>query len=581
MLRFFTSLFLLLTAFLVEAQTQRDQQLQQLRDITTARTERKMAELEQQQEDDGLQLLVDSLVTSIQSDLNGSPLVLNGDTLFYLYERLGSLSIEERLQLITKRLEEVIEADVFYDSLLYTSSQLQVSEVRYADKILMVISDNDAIYSGKTRFELVEIQGEQLFNYIREQRAASTWQRIGLKILWVTLVIALFYLIIKGINRLYAYFNRRLVDWKGRYLTGFRIGNYQLFDDDRALLAAVWIVKAIRILLILISFYLLLPVVFSLFPFTKSLADQLFGYVLNPLKAIFQSILAFIPNLITILIIYTVTRYVIRFLRFLAGEIDKGELSIPGFFNEWALPTFNIVRFLLYAFMVIVIFPYLPGSDSKVFQGVSVFLGILFSLGSSTAISNMVAGLVITYMRPFRIGDRIKVGDVVGDVLEKDMLVTRIRTPKNEEVTIPNATILNSSSVNYSKKAREEGVIIYTTATIGYDVPWKQVHELMISAALRTEHLEHEPAPFVLQTSLDDFYVSYQLNAYTKRADLMPKLYSALHAHIQDAFNEAGVEIMSPHYKTLRDGNQTTIPANYLPADYQAPSFVVKPDGKS
>lgn len=559
-----------------KAQNLREQQLQQLREITQARTEHKLAEIEQVQEQESMQMLVDSLVASIQQDLKGSPVGLYGDTLFLIFERSGSLSADERAKLVNKRMADLIDSDQFTDSLLRINAQRQYSELLYGEQVLMVISDYDASYSGKTRFELAAIQGQLLFDYIRQQRDSSTWQRIGLKALWVSLIIALFYLIIKGINRLHGYFNKHLVAWKGRYLSGFRIGNYQLFDEDRALLAAIWFLKASRLLLILISFYLLLPIVFSLFPFTKGLANQLFGYLLNPLKAILQSILAFIPSLITILIIYTVTRYTIRFLRFLAGEIDKGELSIPGFFNEWALPTFNIVRFLLYAFMVIVIFPYLPGSDSKVFQGVSIFLGILFSLGSSTAISNMVAGLVITYMRPFRIGDRIKVGDVVGDVMEKDMLVIRIRTPKNEEVTIPNATVLNSSSVNYSNKAKEEGIILFTTATIGYDVPWKQVHALLTSAALRTEQIEHEPTPFVLQTSLDDFYVSYQLNAYTKQPQKMAAIYSALHANIQDIFNEAGVEIMSPHYKNLRDGNQTTIPANYLPADYKNPAFVVK-----
>ena len=558
------------------AQNQRDQQLEQLREISEERTQRKLQEMQQEQEDEGVQILIDSLLTSIKANMSGHPVGLDGDTLFLVYERLGPLSAQERARLINERLAEIVGLDNFSDTLLIAESQLAGSEIRYGSQVLMVITDNDALYFGMTRFALLEARSAEVFDYIRQKRAANSWQRIGLKVLWVALIIALFYFIIRGINRLYRYLNIQLTAWKGRYLTGFRVGNYQLFDDDRALNAAVWIVKAIRILMILLSFYLLLPVVFSLFPFTESLADQLFGYVTDPLGAIFKSLLAFIPNLITIIIIYTVTRYVVKFLRFLAGEVDKGELSIPGFYSDWALPTFNIIRFLLYAFMVIVIFPYLPGSDSKVFQGVSVFLGILFSLGSSTAISNMVAGLVITYMRPFRNGDRIKVGEIVGDVLEKDMLVTRIRTPKNEEVTIPNASILNNSTVNYSAMAREEGVILHTTITIGYDVPWKQVHALLIEAALKSDHIAAEPAPFVLQTGLEDFYVAYQLNVYTKNAKQISRIYSSLHANIQDAFNAAGVEIMSPHYRGLRDGNASTIPAAQLPPDYQAPPFHIQ-----
>ena len=550
--------------------------MQQLRDISAERTNRKVQEMKQEQEDEGVQILVDSLLTSIKANMSGHPVGLEGDTLFLVYERLGPLSAQERARLINERLLEIVEVDNYYDTLLQAESQLEVSEIRYGAQVLLVITDNDALYFGKTRFEQVEDRFAEVAAYIQQKRAASSWKRIGLKVLWVLLIIGLFYFIIRGINRLYRYLNQQLSLWKGRYLTGLRVGNYQLFDDERALGAAIWIVKALRILLILLSFYLLLPVVFSLFPFTESLADQLFGYVINPLKAILSSLLAFIPNLITIIIIYTVTRYVVKFLRFLAGEVDRGELSLPGFYSDWALPTFNIIRFLLYAFMVIVIFPYLPGSDSKVFQGVSVFLGILFSLGSSTAISNMVAGLVITYMRPFRIGDRIKVGEIVGDVLEKDMLVTRIRTPKNEEVTIPNASILSNSTVNYSAKARDEGVILHTTVTIGYDVPWTQVHALLLEAALKSEHIVAEPKPFVLQTSLEDFYVAYQLNAYTKEAGQIPKIYSALHANIQDAFNAAGVEIMSPHYRAQRDGNHSTIPPAQLPTDYQAPAFNIQ-----
>ncbi|MFN3528806.1 MAG: mechanosensitive ion channel family protein [Bacteroidia bacterium] len=560
----------------LRAQNTRDQQLQQIKEISKSRTERRLQEMRQEEEDESVQQLVDSLLIEIKSKMAGQVIGLDGDTIALVYERLGSLTAAERVNLINQKLVKIIESDQYTDSLLLSESQLEVSEIRYGPQVLMVVTDNDALYYGKTRFELVEDFEAKIRDYIYQKREANSWYRVLLKIIWVSLIIALFYLIIKGINRFYAYFNRQLVNWKGRYLTGFRIGTYQLFDDDRALHAAIWLTKAVRILLIIMSFYLLLPVIFSLFPFTRGLADELFGYILNPLKAILRSVIDFVPNLITIVIIFLVTRSVVRFIHFLAGEIDKGELKLSGFYSEWALPTFNIVRFLLYAFMVIVIFPYLPGSDSRVFQGVSVFLGILFSLGSSSAISNMVAGLVITYMRPFRIGDRIKVGDVVGDVLEKDMLVTRIRTPKNEEVTIPNATVLNTATVNYSNKAREEGVILYTSVTIGYDVPWKQVHELLIKAAQRTEAIEKDPAPFVLQTSLDDFYVAYQLNAYTKVPQRSARVYSELHAHIQDAFNEAGVEIMSPHYRAARDGSQTTIPANYLPNDYQAPPFIIK-----
>ncbi len=224
------------------------------------------------------------------------------------------------------------------------------------------------------------------------------------------------------------------------------------------------------------------------------------------------------------------------------------------------MPTFHIVRFLLYAFMIAMIYPYLPGSDSGVFQGISVFVGLIVSLGSSTVIGNIIAGLVITYMRPFKIGDRIKLNDTTGDIIEKTPLVTRIRTPKNEVVTVPNSFIMSSHTVNYSTSAREYGLIIHSEVSIGYDIPWRQVHQILIDAALNTPGVVDDPRPFVLETSLSDWYPVYQINAYVKNAAKMAQIYSDLHQNIQDKFNEAGIEIMSPHYMAMRDGSETTIP---------------------
>jgi small-conductance mechanosensitive channel len=303
---------------------------------------------------------------------------------------------------------------------------------------------------------------------------------------------------------------------------------------------------------------------FSIFPATKGIAVKLINYVLDPFKSIVRSFIDYIPELITIIVISFIFHNVVRFLKFLSHEIESEKLVIPGFYPDWARSTFNILRIIIYAFAFIVIFPYLPGSDSPVFQGVSVFLGLLLSLGSSSAIGNIIAGLVITYMRAFRIGDRVKIGDTTGDVIEKSMLVTRLRTIKNEEITIPNSAILNGSTTNYSSSAQHLGLILNTVVTIGYDVPWRKIEKLLIEAAQKTNLIELNPKPFVLQTSLDDFYVSYQLNAYTKHPGSAAKIYSELHAHIQDLFAEANVEIMSPHYQANREG-PSTIPAKSEP----------------
>jgi small-conductance mechanosensitive channel len=351
-------------------------------------------------------------------------------------------------------------------------------------------------------------------------------------------------------------------------------------DEEKTTSFIIFLMKIVRYLIIFLSLYLSISLAFSVFPATRGIANILFGYVLMPVKSMFYSVVKFIPNLITIVVIVLIFRYLIRGLRYLAEEIDKGRLTLKGFYPDWAHPTFSIVKTLLYAFMFVVIFPYLPGSDSDVFKGVSIFIGVVFSLGSSSVINNVMSGLVLTYMRPFKVGDRIKIGEIVGNVIEKTPFVTRIRTPKNEEVTIPNSSIMSAQTFNYSESARTCGLILHTELTLGYDIPWRQIHELLLNAAKRTPDVLKNPKPYILQTALDDFYVEYQLNVYTNDADKMPRIYSALHQNIQDVFNESGVEIMSPHYQAHRDGNQTTIPASYLSKDYQAPPFHVKIENK-
>jgi len=290
------------------------------------------------------------------------------------------------------------------------------------------------------------------------------------------------------------------------------------------------------------------------------------------------SILGFLPNLIFIIVISVVASYIIKLARLVFHGIGEGRINIPGFYQEWSKPTFNITRFLIIVFSAIVIIPYLPGSGSSAFQGVSIFFGLLLSLGSTAAVANVVAGIVITYMRAFRIGDRVKIADTMGEITEKTLFVTRIRTIKNADVTIPNAMVLANHIINFSSLCDTgDGLVLHTAVTLGYDVPWRRVHELLVEAAEATEALESDPKPFVLQTSLADFYVSYELNAFTRCPDAMAQIYSDLHQNIQDKFHEAGIEITSPHYSAIRDGNQAAIPANYLPRDYQPPAFKIHP----
>jgi small-conductance mechanosensitive channel len=396
---------------------------------------------------------------------------------------------------------------------------------------------------------------------------------IFLSILTTTAAVVLF----RMLNSLFGLLIRKIDGWKGTVIMPVKLKTVEVLSEERIAEIIEGTLKILKLLSFIVLGYFYVTILFSFFSFTQTWAGTLFGYIVNPLWNVFTSFIAFLPNLFFILVIAYVTRYVIKFVKLIFDEMGKGTLALPGFYREWADPTYKIVRFLILAFAAIVIFPYLPGSNSPVFQGVSVFLGILFSLGSTSAIANVVAGVVITYMRPFKIGDRVKIADTVGDIKEKTLLVTRVRTIKNVDITIPNAMVLGSHIINFSSSAKDPGLILHTSVTIGYGAPWTKVHELLIAAAYATANISKEPKPFVLQTSLDDFYVSYELNAYTDQPNMMAGTYSELHQNIQDKFNEGGVEIMSPHYSAVRDGNQTTIPETYLPPSYQAPAFRIFP----
>ncbi|MCU0609847.1 MAG: mechanosensitive ion channel family protein [Chitinispirillaceae bacterium] len=394
------------------------------------------------------------------------------------------------------------------------------------------------------------------------RKGHTLWTYIiqGIQIIGILLFSAL---IVFLVRRLFQSIRRYISVEQEKLIKGIAIKNVSLLTREKQHRLTLQLIGVLQIVVYLAVFYFTLPFLFNVFPWTRSLSNTLVFWIVSPLKKVGTAALLFLPNLFSIAVIVVITQGLIKVAKKLFDEIEKGTLKFHGFYQDWAKPTFNIVRFILYVLMFVMVFPYLPGSDSPIFRGVSVFLGLLFSLGSTSAISNIVAGLVITYMRPFKNGDRIRIGEVVGDVIEKNMLVTRIQTIKNEIITLPNSTILTGHTVNYSINGENLRLILHTTVTIGYDVPWKTVHALLIDAAKRTGGVTQNPEPFVLQKSLNDFYVSYEINAYTESPAKMALIYSELHQNIQDCFTAAKVEIMSPHYLALRDstGSRAEKPA--------------------
>ncbi len=500
-------------------------------------------------------------IDSLRATAKGFPVVgFFDDTLFLVYNKLGSFSAAERADAISNRIHSLGESIRFNtDSLRLVSTENTVDLI-FGEKIITSISENDALWNSTDMHAQAEkyknIIGSELSRYKSETSFTTLIKEIGLALL----VVAVIAILIFYFGRLFRWTAGRIQAEENKRIRGIQLKNYTLFDAKRQVNFLLNVNTVLKWFVILLAIYLALPVLFGIFPWTENFAQLLIGYILDPVKHILLNIWNFIPDIITIIVIILVFRYVLKGITFLKEEIENGSLHIHGFYPDWANPTYQILRVLIFAFMLIVIFPYLPGSESPVFRGVSVFLGFLFTFGSAGSLSNVIAGLVLTYMRLFKLGDRVKIGEVTGDVIEKTMLITRIRTIKNEIISIPNSTVMNSHTINYSSDCPDKGLIIHTTVTIGYDVPWRDMHQALIDAALLTEYVLKDPLPFVLQISLEDFYVSYQVNAYIREANKQSDIYSQLHTKIQDVCNSRGIEIMSPHYRAERDGSKSTIP---------------------
>jgi small-conductance mechanosensitive channel len=506
---------------------------------------------------------VNAADTTLVKDL--ASVAFKSKVLFKIYGFYGPFSPEERAALVTTRLEELSSNTKVYPESLRAVPVNGEYNIQHGEFLIMTVGADDALKAEKP---LAELTQEYLTNLKQEfipilQTTTLRSKIINIAKITLTLIVVFVILgfLIKLINRLFKALIRRVSNFQNKNQAGLYVKGIRFLTREQIDTMIRFFLRLLKIAIILILFYIVLYLVLYTLPFTRSIAQKLQSYITVPLFAAGKAFINYIPNLFFIGVILFIAKYVLSLLRYIALEIEEGRIALGGFHPEWSKPTFQIVKFMIFFFVIVIIFPYLPGSNSPAFKGVSIFVGIIFSLGSSSAISNMIAGIILTYMRPYKIGDMIKVGDKFGHLFEFSLLVIRIRTLKNEEITIPNSLVLNGSITNYTKmNSPTDDLILHTTITIGYDVPWRQVHELLIKAAMQTEGIMKEREPFVLQKSLDDYYVAYELNAYTDAPEIMPRTYSVLHQNIQDCFREGNVEIMSPAYTAFRNGNQITIP---------------------
>ncbi|HKQ15690.1 MAG TPA: mechanosensitive ion channel domain-containing protein [Steroidobacteraceae bacterium] len=347
-------------------------------------------------------------------------------------------------------------------------------------------------------------------------------------------------------------FRRLRLKLDQRYRKRVHSLSIQSFEVVRA--ESIWrgldgALSTVRWLIIAAIVYLLCAFALGQFPWTRSTAERLLDLVVLPLLAMTAGVFDYIPKLIFLVLLFLGVRWFLKLLSLFFEAVGSGRVPLRSFDAEWAQPTYQIVRILLILLALVIAYPYLPGSGSAAFQGLSIFAGLMLSLGASSAMASLIAGYTVTYRRAFRVGDRITVGDLTGEVCEVRLLVTHLRTSKNEEVVVPNSLVLQSHVVNYSKLARSHGLILHTTVSIGYETPWRQVEAMLLLAAERTDGVSRDPAPFVLEKALGDFAVSYELNAYVDSTQQLPQRYAELHRHVLDVFNEYGVQIMTPAYE--------------------------------
>jgi small-conductance mechanosensitive channel len=478
-----------------------------------------------------------------------APVVVNGEVQCYVVG-VSAYPAERRARVTARRIEALAEDPTFDPKTLRVEDSGEYHEIFPGKrrKAILAVVEADAEFEGVNRTVLALTLKDNIAAAIeayRNDRKPAVLANKALHALARTAVlIALVYGVFWGFRRL----NRILEQRVKRRIKKLEAQSQRILKGEQIWAILRGALRVLQALIVLFLVYLFVNFVLSLFPWTRQIARTLLQFVAAPLGDMAEAVIDFIPHLVFLVVLFFITRYGLKLARTLFSAIDDKRVHIKGFEAEWAWPTYRIARVVIIIFAVVIAYPHIPGSDSDAFKGISILLGVLFSLGSTSVISNLMAGYTMTYRRAFRIGDRVKIGDTVGDVTEMRVLVTHLQSLKNEEVVLPNSTILNGEVVNYSTMARDQGLILHTTVGIGYDVPWRQVETMLLQAAERTAGILKEPKPFVLQKSLTNFSVSYELNAYCGDAKQMMALYNELHRNIQDVFNEHDIQIMTPSY---------------------------------
>ena len=473
---------------------------------------------------------------------------VDGETLFTV-RGVSALPAEKRAQMIADRIKDVAQ------DRLFDIQNLQLIEAPSSGQILAGRQAIVTVYDADARLEGVDRQTLGRAYLLRIQETLATYRQarqprvlVLHTLLALAAALALLGFLFVGLRLV----RRTLRELERRYkhrIGEVRIQGLKLLPAERMWGSLIGALKFVTAAAGLVAIYSTLAYLFSLFPWTRGLSYNLAGLVLEPLLSITRKFVATIPDLFFLLVLAGVTYYLLKVIRLAFSSIENGAATIAGFDPAWAKPTYRLIRGFAIALALVVAFPYIPGSNTQAFKGVSLFVGLVFSLGSTSLIGNLVSGYSLTYRRAFKQGDRVKIGDYVGNVQESKLLVTYLRTIKNEIIAVPNSSIVNTEVTNYSSLAHIDGLILHTSVGIGYGTPWRQVEAMLLRAAAQTDGLLREPKPFVREKQLRTFDVEYEINAYCDSPHAVESLYAALHRNILDVFNEYGVQIMTPAYE--------------------------------
>ena len=370
-------------------------------------------------------------------------------------------------------------------------------------------------------------------------------------------------LAIYGVGLSYWFIDKRIGAWQARLrASGKALEANPRFHASRIIRFCFLLLRDLVVAALVLTYFFY---GFTYFPRTRIFTNALRKLLGPPLQDAATALENYVPNLGYLFVILLFAWVVLKGLKYLFNSIQNGTIVFEKFPAEWADPTYKLCRTILFLFVLMVSFPYLPGSNSAFFKGFSVFVGALVTFGSSGFIGNLLAGVLLTYTRAFKVGDVVQIEGVFGKVTEKTLLVTRLLTAGHEHVAIPNSKVVADAVTNYSSHGLGNGVAVSVEATIGYDVDWRTVHKLLLEGATRTEQIATDPAPRVLEQSFGNYSVAYQLRAWTKNSDGIFETRAALRRNVLDAFADAGVEIMTPTILSHRDASELAVPTERFP----------------